>query len=172
MPPASPSEVRETLRRLTHGIVGEMWRVTVFVYQALRAALNPVALRDVPRAMAAYLEHISRRNEQKRPKKIDLLLRAGVPARLPDAIVEQIRGHESDGLVKLPTVSKALRRGQSVEIARGSFRGHVGLYDGMTARDRCHVLLALLGRQTRVELALGDVAPRPNPPAPDIEPVA
>ena len=74
-PPAtSPSEVREILRRLTHGIVGEMWRVTVFVYQALRAALNPVALRDVPRAVAAYLEHISRRNEQKRPKKIDLLL--------------------------------------------------------------------------------------------------
>lgn len=76
----SPSEVRETLRRLTHEIVGEMWRVTVFVYQALRAALNPIALRDVPRAVAAYLEHISRRNEHTRPKDIELLLLGLDPA--------------------------------------------------------------------------------------------
>jgi hypothetical protein len=74
-PPATPSsEVRETLRRLTHEIVDEMWRVTVLVHQSLRAALNPIALRDVPRALAACLEHISRRNEQKRPKQIVLLL--------------------------------------------------------------------------------------------------
>jgi len=80
-PPAPPSsEVRETLRCLTHEIVDEMWRVTVLVYQSLRAALNPIALRDVPRAVAAYLEHISRRNEQKRPKQIALLLQGIDPA--------------------------------------------------------------------------------------------
>lgn len=52
----------------------------IFVYQALCAALNPIALRDVPRAVGAYLEHISRRNEQTRPKQIELLLLGLDPA--------------------------------------------------------------------------------------------
>jgi hypothetical protein len=57
-----------------------MWRVTVLVYQSLRAALNPVALRDVPRALAAYLEHLSRENPQTRPKQIELFLLGIDPA--------------------------------------------------------------------------------------------
>jgi len=50
--------------------------MTVFVHQALRAALNPIALRDVPRAIAAFLEHLSRQNAHTRPKQIELLLLA------------------------------------------------------------------------------------------------
>jgi len=72
--------VGSTLGRLAHEIVSEMWRVTVFVYQALRAALNPIALRDVPRATAAFLEHLSRQNGHTRPKQIELLLLALDPA--------------------------------------------------------------------------------------------
>jgi hypothetical protein len=80
-PPATPSsKVHETLSRLTHELVDEMWRVTVLVYQSLRAALNPIALRDVPRAAAAFLEHLSRGNEQTRPKQIELLLLGVDPA--------------------------------------------------------------------------------------------
>jgi hypothetical protein len=79
-PSTSPSKVRDTLYQLRHEIVGEMWRVMVFVYQALCASLNPIALRDVPRAVGAYLEHISRRNEQTRPKQIELLLLGLDPA--------------------------------------------------------------------------------------------
>jgi hypothetical protein len=73
-PATSPSKVREILGLLTHEVVDETWRVTVLTYQSLRAALNPIALRDVPRAVAAFLEHLSRGNEQKRPKQIELLL--------------------------------------------------------------------------------------------------
>jgi hypothetical protein len=81
LPPVTgASEVRRTLGRLTHEIVAEMWRVTVLVHQSLRAALNPIALRDVPRAVAAYLEHISRQNDQTRPKQIELLLLEVDPA--------------------------------------------------------------------------------------------
>ncbi len=73
-PSTSASKVPDTLRHLRHEIVGEMWRVMVFVHQALRAALNPIALRDVPRTVSAYLEHLSRRNEQGRLKQIERLL--------------------------------------------------------------------------------------------------
>jgi hypothetical protein len=81
-PPAvePPSKPPEPLHHLQHAIVDEMWRVMVFTYQALRSALNPIGLRDVPRAVAAYLEHISRRNERKRPKQIELLLLGIAPA--------------------------------------------------------------------------------------------
>jgi hypothetical protein len=79
-PSMSPSKVRATLHQLQHEIVGEMWRVMVFVYQALSVALNPIALRDVPRVVGAYLEHMSRRNEQTRPKQIERLLLELVPA--------------------------------------------------------------------------------------------
>jgi Transposase DDE domain len=78
-PSTSPSNVRDALHLLQHEIVGEMWRVMVFVYQALCAALNPIALRDVPRAVSAYLEHLSRRNERTRPKQIERLLLELVP---------------------------------------------------------------------------------------------
>lgn len=73
-PAARSSDVRGPLRLLTHEIVDEMWRMMVFVHQAVRAALNPIRLRDVPRATAAYLEHLSRQNEQGRPKQIELLV--------------------------------------------------------------------------------------------------
>lgn len=90
---------------------------------------------------------------------VNLVKTAGGPARLSDEIVEQIRSREVDGLIKLPTPGKRFKRGDRVSIARGSFRGHVALYDGMSARDRVFVLLELLGRQTRVELKFGDIAP-------------
>jgi hypothetical protein len=78
-PSTSPSKVRDALRLLQHEIVAEMWRVMVFVHQALCAALNPIALRDVPRAVSAYVEHLSRRNEQTRPKQIERFLLELVP---------------------------------------------------------------------------------------------
>ena len=84
---------------------------------------------------------------------------AGGPARLRDDIVDKIRAREHDGLIKLPSAPKRFKHGDQVAIARGSFRGRLALYDGQSARDRVFVLLELLGRQTRVELALGDVAP-------------
>ena len=78
-PSMSPSKVRDALRLLHHEIVAEMWRVMVFVDQALRAALNPIALRDVPRAVSAYLEYLSCRNEQTRPKQIERLPAGAAP---------------------------------------------------------------------------------------------
>ncbi len=41
----------------------------VLIYEAIHAALLPVRLYDLPNAIGAYVAHIGRRNEQKRPKQ-------------------------------------------------------------------------------------------------------
>lgn len=40
-----------------------------FVWQALKAALLPIALRDVPRLMARFLEHLQRGNVRCRERR-------------------------------------------------------------------------------------------------------
>ena len=80
-PPASasassppPNETREKLRRVSGRIVVEMWRVMVVVYQLIHAALVPMRLRDLPRFIDVFLEHVGRRNEKKRPKQTERFL--------------------------------------------------------------------------------------------------
>ena len=38
----------------------EPWRVMVFVWQAITAALLPIALRDVPTLLGPFLAHLAR----------------------------------------------------------------------------------------------------------------
>jgi hypothetical protein len=47
----------------------------VLVYEAIHAALLPVALPDVPGVLEVFLEHIGRRNEKRRPKQTELFLK-------------------------------------------------------------------------------------------------
>jgi transcriptional antiterminator RfaH len=85
------------------------------------------------------------------------LLRSGdQPARLLDAAIAEIQARERGGVVVLPERPQ-WRPGERVLIGSGSFFGHVGLFDGMTSRERVLVLLDLFGRQTRVELPLADL---------------
>jgi transcriptional antiterminator RfaH len=78
------------------------------------------------------------------------------PSRVPDAVVEQIRKQEIGGIVALPQ-QRRLKFGDKVHVARGNFRGHLGLYAGQAPHERVAVLLELFGRSTRVELPAGDV---------------
>jgi transcriptional antiterminator RfaH len=87
------------------------------------------------------------------------LLRSGEhPAQLRDEIVNAIKNKERNGLVKLPQ-PPGLKIGDKVRIIRGSFQDRLGIFDGMSARDRSHILLELLGRQVRVEIRKIDFAP-------------
>jgi hypothetical protein len=74
------------------------------------------------------------------------------------ALLDDIRKREVGGYVKLPTPPKRFAHGQRVRIVCGPFEGHFGLYDGQAPRERCFVLLSLLGGQTRAEMADADVA--------------
>jgi transcriptional antiterminator RfaH len=88
------------------------------------------------------------------PGTLGLIMDGMKPARVPDAVIAEIRQREVRGLVELPS---RLRRGDRVRILRGPFRGHLGLYSEMKPRERVEVLLQLLGGAHRVELARGDV---------------
>jgi len=46
-----------------------------FVWRTLCAALLPIALRDVPRALERFLEHLSRRREGFRERRAAIFYR-------------------------------------------------------------------------------------------------
>jgi hypothetical protein len=47
----------------------------VLIYEALHAALLPVALADLPDALPVFLEHLRRPNQRTRPKQTELFLK-------------------------------------------------------------------------------------------------
>jgi transcriptional antiterminator RfaH len=89
-----------------------------------------------------------------------MIVSGGAPARLRDEELDKIRSREVNGVVKLPKPPGRYAHGDRIAIAKGSFRGHVALFEGMSAHDRCAVLMDLLGRKVRLELAISDVAPQ------------
>jgi len=86
------------------------------------------------------------------------LLRNGErePSRIDEAIVREIRAREVRGVVRLP---RRIVPGDRVRIVRGSFRDHIGVYEGMSGKEREHVLLELLGRKVRIEMNTDDFTP-------------
>ena len=92
---------------------------------------------------------------------IQLLTAGDQPAQVRDAIVETIKAKERGGIVRLPP-PKGLHLGQQVRVLRGSFEGHIGLYAGMSGKDRERVLLDLLGRKVPVDFHKLDIAPTPD----------
>jgi hypothetical protein len=48
-----------------------MWRVMGFVFEALRAALRFVPLREIPQQLRGLLHHLARPNGSRRPKAIE-----------------------------------------------------------------------------------------------------
>jgi transcriptional antiterminator RfaH len=87
------------------------------------------------------------------------LIMGGIqPARVPDAVIAEIRSRERGGLVELPT-REEFRAGEAVRVRAGPFVGNLALYAGQRPRERVLVLLALLGGQQRVELAQDAIEP-------------
>jgi transcription antitermination factor NusG len=87
-----------------------------------------------------------------------LLLAGDHPASVSDKEINKIMAQERGGLIRLPQ-PPGLKRGDQVRILRGSFQDHIGIYDGMSGKQRERVLLDLLGRRVPVELACADIAP-------------
>jgi len=85
------------------------------------------------------------------PGIIRLLTAGDAPMPVSETLINEIKSRERNGLVMLPK-REAFQVGDQVRITAGAFAGHLGLYQGMRARDRILVLLALLGGQSRVEL--------------------
>ena len=58
--------------------------------------------------------------------------------------MEEIRGREVKGLVRLPKLPGELVNGERVRVTVGMFAGHTGLYQGMAPQARQRVLLTML----------------------------
>jgi transcription antitermination factor NusG len=77
------------------------------------------------------------------------------PAKVPDAVIEEIRGRERSGAVELP--KRRLQYGDRVKILAGPFRGHLAVYAGLSGPERVAVLLQILGGAQRVTMAKQDI---------------
>lgn len=93
------------------------------------------------------------------PGVIRLVLSGDAPAKVPDKVIAELKSREgADGLIRLPR-KPWLRHGDTVRIVGGAFTGQFGLFDGMKPRQRCAVLLQLLGSLQRVELPKEHITP-------------
>ena len=90
------------------------------------------------------------------PYVVRLIMHGDQPARVPDRVIDELRGRERNGVIALPEPPPRLRPGARVRVTTGPFQNHLGLCAGMAAHERVIILLSLLGSsQTRVEIAAG-----------------
>lgn len=81
------------------------------------------------------------------------------PAALDDAVIAEIRGREAaDGLVHLDAAF-GIKPGEAVRLTDGALTEMVGLFDGASDANRVAVLLTILGRPVRVQVAADRIAP-------------
>jgi transcriptional antiterminator RfaH len=78
-------------------------------------------------------------------------------ARVPDALITELRTREKNGLVVLPQKRPEFMRGDQIQVTGGLFQGKLGLFDGMRPHERVLVLLDWLGSERRVQLAKADI---------------
>jgi transcription antitermination factor NusG len=90
------------------------------------------------------------------PGVLKLLMAGEKPARLADSVVDEIKGREVRGFVKLPK-PPGLNPGDTVLVKTGSFAGRVAIYDGMDGPQRERVLLELLGQSVTVKMPIGSL---------------
>jgi len=89
---------------------------------------------------------------------IDVLQSGDHPAELEDDVIGKIREREIGGVVVLPEPPR-WRRGDPCRITGGIFRHQRVCWEGMRPRQRCAVLLSMLGSPRVVELDRRDVVP-------------
>ena len=78
-----------------------------------------------------------------------LICNGDVPAAVPDEVVTTLKAREDAvGFIRLEP--RPFRLGEKIRIVEGVLADCLGLYDGMTDRDRVTILLDLLGRKVRV----------------------
>ena len=86
------------------------------------------------------------------PGVVRLIMDGLLPARVPDAVIGEIRSRERGGFVEL-TKPRGLRPGMRVRVVSGPLSEQIGMLAALRPHERVLVLLQLLGGQQRVELA-------------------
>jgi transcriptional antiterminator RfaH len=79
-----------------------------------------------------------------------LICNSGLPAPIPDAVIEEVRDRETgSGLIE---IKPTFRKGQPVIVDEGPFLAQIGLFETTNDADRVTILLNLLGRELRVKV--------------------
>jgi transcription antitermination factor NusG len=86
------------------------------------------------------------------PGVVRLVMDGMLPARVPDAVIGEIRGRERNGFVEL-LKPRGLTPGMRVKVLQGPLHDQIGLLAALRPHERVLVLLQLLGGQQRVDLA-------------------
>lgn len=80
------------------------------------------------------------------------------PARVPDALIELLRSHESSAGMH-EWAQSVLQIGQTVHVEGGAFAGYEGIFLARSGRERVVVLLDILGRPVRTRLTADQIEP-------------
>jgi transcriptional antiterminator RfaH len=86
------------------------------------------------------------------PGVVRLIMDGLQPARVPDAVIGEIRGRERNGFVELPR-PRGLMPGMRVKVLQGPLHHQIGMLAALRPHERVLVLLQLLGGERPVELA-------------------
>src|SRR5215468_1390818 len=81
-----------------------------------------------------------------------LVMDGELPAKVPDAVIAEIRSREKNGLVEL-IKPRGLAPGTRVRVTSGPLSERIGMLAVLKPHERVVVLLNLLGGDQRVELA-------------------
>ena len=85
------------------------------------------------------------------PGVIRLIMDGLLPARVPDAVIPEIKSRERNGFVVLPQPRGLI--GRRVRVLQGPLQEQIGLLAALRPHERVLVLLQLLGGERPVELA-------------------
>ncbi len=81
-----------------------------------------------------------------------LICRGDEPTAVPDGVIEALKSREdADGFVKLGRRPR-FSPGDRIRVLDGAFFDCLGLFEGISERERVTILLDLLGRKVRVVL--------------------
>ncbi|MCF8476726.1 MAG: transcriptional activator RfaH [Pseudolabrys sp.] len=81
-----------------------------------------------------------------------LVCAGDTPTPVPDQVVTLLKQREDEaGLIRLDT-RPSFRVGDKIRVLEGAFCDLLGLYEGISERDRVTILLDLLGRKVRVQV--------------------
>ena len=64
---------------------------------------------------------------------------------------------DANGILKRPLINE-FKIGQKIEINNGIFKGKIGSFYSMSAKDRISVLLDFFGRKSKISISILNVA--------------
>ncbi len=97
------------------------------------------------------------------PGAVGLVEFGGVPAVVPDAVIQQLKIRLRDAQARPAGEQSRFKHGDSVRIVRGPFKGFEGIFDArLSGTQRVLLLLDMLGRLVRAEINADAIEGKPS----------